>query len=79
MLPRQKARIQEQLLLWGYPPHIVEYMEPWSLLSHYNFELKKRERPIPAERNDENDTTALETNVELPKEQFKGVKVPYRW
>jgi len=26
-----------------------------------------------------NDTTGIETNVEIPKEKFKGVKVPYRW
>ncbi len=79
MLPRQKERIQEQLLLWGYPPHIVEYMEPWSLLSHYNYEQKKREQQMLAEPNDGNDTTAIETNVELPKDRFNGVKVPYRW
>jgi len=79
MLPRQKERIQEQLLLWGYPPHIVEYMEPWSLLSHYNYELKKREPQMMAAQNDENDTTDLETKVETPKEPYRGVKVPYRW
>lgn len=84
MLPRQKERIQEQLLLWGYPPHIVEYMEPWSLMSHYNYELKKREQQMLAEQklagqNDINDTTVTETDVEIPSEKFKGVKVPYRW
>lgn len=80
MLPRQKERIQAQLLLWGYPPYIVEYMEPSSLLSHYNYELKKRERQMLAGQNNENETTGTETNVETHKEQrFKGVKVPYRW
>ncbi len=78
MLPRQKERIREQLLLWGYPPHIVEYMETWSLLSHYNYELKKREQQMLAGQSDENDTTGTET-VEIPRERFKGVKVPYRW
>ncbi|NLI13901.1 hypothetical protein [Pelotomaculum propionicicum] len=79
MLPRQKARLQEQLLLWGYPPHIVENMEVWSLLSHYNYELKKREQQMLAEQDSEYETTTLETEVEKPKQQYKGVKVPYRW
>lgn len=79
MLPRQKARIQEKLLLWGYPPHIVEYMETWSLLSHYNYELKRRERRMLARENNENTPTHIETGLEIPKVPYKGVKVPYRW
>jgi hypothetical protein len=53
-------------------------MEPWSLLSHYNYELKKREQQMLAEPNDETGAIS-ETNVEISKERFKGVKVPYRW
>ncbi len=80
MLPRQKARIQEQLLLWGYPPHIVEYMENWSLLSHYNYELKRREQQMLAEQDDAYEAATPEkTEIETPKEHYKGVKVPYRW
>lgn len=83
LLPRQKARIQEQLLRWGYPPYIVENMEPFSLMSHYNYELKKRAK-APADQDD--DLTALDgieddqydITIETDK-KYKGVKVPYKW
>lgn len=82
MLPKQKKKIQEKLLLWGYPPYIVELMEPWSLLSHYNYELKKREQLLLAGQNEGTDNFEIERTVELekkPEEKYKGVKVPYRW
>lgn len=44
MLPRERERIQNQLINWGYTPRMVEHMQPWILLSHYESEKKKREK-----------------------------------
>lgn len=83
MLPRQKERIQEQLLRWGYPPYIVENMEPFSLISHYNHELKKRAK-IQAEPDDALIAGAESVGINPsdataePETKYKGVKVPYK-
>jgi hypothetical protein len=83
LLPRQRERIQEKLLQWGYPPYIVENMEPFSLMSHYNHELKKRAQML-AEQND--DLSAADSyegdpsDVTIdPDKKYKGVQVPYKW
>lgn len=44
MLPHEIERMQNQLVRWGYTPRMVELMKPWSLLSHYESEKKKREK-----------------------------------
>jgi hypothetical protein len=83
LLPRQKERIQERLLLWGYPSYIVENMEPHSLMSHYNYELKKRALLL-AEQNDEPKAAAdyeddtFDVTIDTDK-KYKGVNVPYKW
>ncbi|MFX4261383.1 hypothetical protein ACOBQJ_04180 [Pelotomaculum propionicicum] len=82
LLPRQKERIQERLLRWGYPPYIVENMEPFSLMSHYNHELKKRAR-MHAEQDDALATGVIDDNPSDitidPDNKYKGVSVPYKW
>lgn len=83
LLPRQRERIQERLLQWGYPPYIVENMEPFSLMSHYNHELKKRAQ-LSAQPDDDLIAGAesiegnpSDTTLE-PDTKYKGVKVPYK-
>lgn len=81
MLPRQKERIQERLLRWGYPPYIVENMEPFSLISHYNHELKKRAR-MHTEPDDDLAVGGIDDTSDITIEKdkkYKGVTVPYKW
>lgn len=83
MLPRQRERIQAQLLRWGYPPYIVENMEPFSLISHYNHELKKRAQKLAEqdgvlEAADGIEGDELDVTLD-PNKKYKGVSVPYKW
>ena len=82
LLPRQKERIQEQLLRWGYPPYIVENMEPFSLISHYNYELKKRAKQLAGQEDvliepDDFEDEQYDVTIDTDK-KYKGVKVPYK-
>lgn len=84
MLPRQIERLKEKLNRWGYPLRLVEYMEPWSLLYHYNYQMKKQERMASVDDDIQGNIRILldeETAAEQEKEiiTYDGARVPYRW
>ena len=83
LLPRQRERIQDKLLLWGYPSYIVENMEPHSLMSHYNYERKKRAQLLAGQNDEpiiddnyEDDTFDVTIDTDT---KYKGVNVPFKW
>ncbi len=86
MLPRQIERLQKKLIKWGYSPRLVEFMEPWNLLCHYNYQIKKQEKMAAAIADNAQEEITIVPDqetavVEHKKEddKYKGVKVPYRW
>jgi len=81
MLPITLERIEKQLIRWGYPSHLVENMKPWSLISCYASEKKKREEKQitgPHKRKVIMDTDVTSTKSEKSSKKYQGVKVPYR-
>jgi hypothetical protein len=81
VLPITMERIEKQLIRWGYPSHLVENMKPWSLISCYADEKKKREeRPISSNFSGKAiiDTEVMSIKSEKNSNKYQGAKVPYR-
>lgn len=83
MLPITMERLSKQLIRWGYPSYLVENMKPWSLLSCYVSQKKKREARKISETNLIISEAIMDTEVisNKPKRRTKkyhGVKVLYR-
>jgi len=82
MLPITLERIEKQLIRWGYPTHLVENMKPWSLISCYTVEKKKREEKQFTRYfsgKDIIDTEVTSIKSEKSSKKYQGVKVPYRY
>lgn len=76
MLPRERERLEGQLIRWGYTLRMLEHMQPWTLLSHYASEKKKRgikDEQILASK--EFNTVDKENTVES---KYNGASIPYR-
>ncbi|MDF9409339.1 MAG: hypothetical protein A4E52_00314 [Pelotomaculum sp. PtaB.Bin013] len=81
MLPITLERIEKQLIRWGYPSHLVENMKPWSLISCYANEKRKREEKLTTEHYKGKaimDTDVKSRKSEKGAKKYQGVKVPYR-
>lgn len=76
MLPWERERLMEQLISWGYSPRMVEKMQPWSLLSHYESEKKKRS--IKDAQILTPDGVKVVDKIDGDKKKYKGTTVPYR-
>ncbi|OPY56092.1 MAG: hypothetical protein A4E55_02234 [Pelotomaculum sp. PtaU1.Bin035] len=76
MLPITLERIEKQLIRWGIPSHLINNMKPWSIISCYASEKKKREENLSSKRYSDVKT------VDRPKSnvsKYQGAKAPYRW
>lgn len=75
-------RIEKQLIRWGYPSYLVENMKPWSLLSCYDNEKKKRERLFTASDFSSKpkvyDREVKSIKSEKKSKKYQGVRVPYK-
>lgn len=77
MLPRELERIQDQLIRWGYSSRMVEQMQPWSLLNHYENEKKKR--GITTNKIMVSNEAGTVNKLDVDNDgKYKGTKVPYR-